>query len=287
MAPCGQCLHCRINKRDFWTARAVLESLSSSSAQFWTLTLSPEGLNTFHQLGARQLVRRFVQSLRVSEKRAGNGMTPRFFGALEYGDTTFREHIHLIVYNLQVNLISSTPYQNGLPRPRIHSAHWPHGHVDIQPFSVASARYVAKYVTKFEETQDEALAFHPKRPPLGYNGLAMLVDHISRSPARKWPMSPRISLDGKQFSLDPRTEMQYSRLLRAAGISCQGFTVKDRQNDKAARNHLWDLTTQAEVESQLRKEQTRDLLYANAARRKELRLFSAFRNSLNVEAVKA
>lgn len=226
--PCGQCLNCRINKRDQWAARILLERHCSFTGQFWTLTLSDEGLEQFQRKGPKDLFRQFINSLKRSESRAKNPMTIRFFGVLEYGPLTDRPHFHLALYNHVKNHLAATPYLPGLPRPLFNIGPWPHGHIDCQDLNPKSARYLAKYVTKFDDTDRENMNFPPKRPPLGYGGLVRLAEDISKSPTRGWEITNSIQLDGRTYFLDATMRKHWQKLtshLKQVGMTSEEKTA--------------------------------------------------------------
>ncbi len=235
--PCSQCLHCRLNRRDKWVARAILESHASFIGQFWTLTFSDDGLNTLREKGAKKLVSSFQNALRMSEQRAGNPLRIRSFGCLEYGETYGRPHVHLMIWNHLHNQRQETPYRESLPRLRWNIGIWPHGHVDIQPLNTKSMRYVAKYVTKFEEdTEEEPIVFHCQRPPLGLGGLERLVRDTSLGPTRQWVQHPTIQLDGRTWALDQTMQKHYLRLLRQHGLKSHGVMRPSREQYASEQN---------------------------------------------------
>lgn len=235
--PCNQCLECRIANRDYWVARNLLEFQSSIGAQFWTLTFSDSGLETFHQKGAHMLLDAFLKGLRKYERSKGNTLPIRCFGCLEHGSFTGRPHYHLILYNQLFSRLSEQPYRAGLPRPRYQLRRWRHGHVDCCPVNTKSMRYVAKYVSKLDqfytnasnppesssllegERPDETINFLPRRPKLGLLGLRLLLDKISRSPARNLVQEPIIELDGRRWALPPSMYPDYQRFCREFGLN--------------------------------------------------------------------
>lgn len=187
-----------------------MEHLSNTIGQFFTLTLSEEGLSAFNPNQPRRLAKNFLTALRNSERRKGNPLSIRSFGVLEYGTELGRPHFHFLIWNHLNHVLPAEPYKENLPRIRHHLGLWPHGHIDACPLTPSSAQYVAKYVTKFNTDLNgidplqtpECIAFHANKPALGSNGLIMLLDEISRSPQRHWLQEPFISLDGRRWALD-------------------------------------------------------------------------------------
>ncbi|AXL14845.1 replication initiator protein [Microviridae sp.] len=276
VVPCSQCLPCRINRRDRWVTRGILEHRSRFTGQFWTLTFSEEGLDTLSTHGARKLVHQFLDSLRTSERRHGNPLPIRFFGCLEHGELFGRPHVHLLLWNLIHNFRNSTPYKPLLPRPTFNIGLWPHGHVDVQPLTIPSIRYVAKYVTKFEEDQTIApVCFRTIKPPLGLDGLEQLVRDISRGPTKGWLQSPSIQIDGNNWELDQTMQKHYRRLCRNYGIKTEGVFYPDkahRQLDQLKDRYAESVRKQ---EKRWQDFQTKEKLYADTAFKRKLRLASA------------
>ena len=217
--PCGQCLNCRINKRDQLVGRCLMEHQISTSGQFWTLTFDDLALRKRSGIarGDRGAVRRvwktFLKELRAYESRMGNPIPPRSFGVCEYGTLWGRPHIHALIWNQSRFLDLAMKYVDGRPLPRIHIGQWPHGHIDIQEINPKSCRYVAKYCTKFEETGQASapgpIVLYPRKPSLGYYGLVKHAVAQSRSPTAQWEKDDYITLDGKTWALDQHTAKIY------------------------------------------------------------------------------
>ncbi|AXL15616.1 replication initiator protein [Microviridae sp.] len=258
LVPCGQCLHCRLDRRDKWVTRCLLESQSSIIGQFWTLTFSDEGLSTLAQQGARKLYTNFSAALKMREKRAKNPLQPRSFGVLEHGEILGRPHLHLLIWNHTQSLLQSTPVQEGLPRPRFTTELWPHGHVDSMPLNPKSCRYVCKYICKFETNPEEVpISFHCRKPALGYNGLELLVRQISKSPTRKWEHPSNIVIDGKEWALDQTMQKHYSRLMRSYRLRYQSDTLAKKELLRVQRNREKDEITWQQSYANLQKEETK------------------------------
>ena len=137
--PCGQCLHCRINKARTWTLRIVLESLMHKESSFWTLTYEDEKCPViFKKDGTYDYTLKPIH-MQAWMKSIRSKIAPekiRFFGVGEYGDKTERPHYHVILFGmstLQAAKLSNT---------------WKHGYVHIGEINQDSARYISGYVTK-------------------------------------------------------------------------------------------------------------------------------------------
>ncbi len=201
---CGQCLNCRIYRRDLLVGRILIENLAASSGCFWTMTLDDDALASFTQKNARNWIRAFLQRLRRHERRAGNSIPVRSFGVLEYGGFTGRPHFHFMLWNQQATFLEGSPYRKGLPLPKLNSPHWPHGHVTSQTITPGSARYIAKYVQKFNKEQQatDVTVFHARKPTLGLYGLHMHLLRQLHSPLKRQVQLPFITIDGREWMLD-------------------------------------------------------------------------------------
>lgn len=136
--PCGQCLHCMINKKREWSTRIILEAQCHAKASFVTLTYAEQHL-VFGATGAPILyypdVQRFFQRLR-------DQIGPfRYYAVGEYGEKSQRPHYHLAMFGV-----------DGVHTSNLHHA-WSDdkgqlGFVDVGTLTLDSAQYIAGYVTK-------------------------------------------------------------------------------------------------------------------------------------------
>lgn len=129
--PCGQCLPCRITKRQEWTGRILLESLQHEENWFITLTYSNENLPADGSLSKRDL-QLFFKRLR---KRLGRF---RYFAVGEYGTRTKRAHYHAIIFGLSSRYFTDESL----------SEIWGKGFTTLSEFTSGRAEYAANYTTK-------------------------------------------------------------------------------------------------------------------------------------------
>ena len=193
--------------------RCFLEHQSNFNGQFWTLTFSDEKISILDQTSERELISKFIDALQARERRAKTGMRVRYFGTCEYGELFGRPHMHMLIWNCSRITFPETVYRKGLPRPRYHIAVWPYGHIDAQPINLKSVRYVCKYVTKFNETEDKPpISFYPQRPKLGLHGLSMHVAKLSKLPTSKHIQKASIELEGAKLAFPPALYKDFNRL---------------------------------------------------------------------------
>ena len=183
--PCTNCIGCRLDKARSWALRNYHEAQMSSGSCFITLTFGDAAtidnvfrLDEFKNLTRNQkfnearkrvntLVRgdfsRFMKRLR-KELRDGynyideNGEERfyrlesgvRFYACGEYGDLNSRPHYHALIYNFDFPGKKYLATERGnvyWTHPVLERA-WGYGFVYISDFSINTANYVSRYVTK-------------------------------------------------------------------------------------------------------------------------------------------
>ena len=130
--PCGKCMPCRIKRRKQWAHRILLEAMCHEKNSFLTLTYKtePEG-GTLVPRDFQLWVKRFRFAL------SEDGRPPiRFFGVGEYGDKFGRPHYHAALFGVGREVT-----------PLVEKT-WGQGHVMLGSLTLASAQYIAGYVTK-------------------------------------------------------------------------------------------------------------------------------------------
>lgn len=170
LIPCGQCIGCRIRKREDWACRIEMEAKTSKPNSVWFVTLTYDdqhvpGIN--HETG--EIIRGAYYKRQGSDlkenqtlwyediqkflKRLRKASEPglRYFCAGEYGEHTGRPHYHLILFNYTPEKL--TPYRllskEGYWVDSRITKCWPYGiHNLTEPASAKSYSYVAGYVTK-------------------------------------------------------------------------------------------------------------------------------------------
>lgn len=146
--PCGQCLHCTINRRRVWTARQLIEADRYQQQKLWfiTLTYNDEHLPPEVQ---KEEIQKFMKRLRVN-----TGQKPRYFACAEYGDKYGRPHFHLNMFGYRPSLYTIWKKNNQGKLVEIYQdrhldkAWQGRGYHTIDYFQEKRAAYVANYVTK-------------------------------------------------------------------------------------------------------------------------------------------
>lgn len=185
IAPCGQCMPCRINKRRSWTSRMLMEQAitvkAGKQSAFITLTYSeanvPKDADGYNILVKKDL-QDFLKRFRYYMSLLGSKI--RFFAVGEYGDRTWRPHFHLIVYGM-----SPTDLEHKLA---LHKA-WPFGMIKIGTTTSDSVQYCAQYcVKKLTSEKDKRLLGRPpefttmsRNPGLGFFFIPDLIGSVLKN----------------------------------------------------------------------------------------------------------
>lgn len=183
--PCGQCLNCRINKGRKWTARLLLEHITSekqrphSQNYFLTLTYNDahvprtkEGIQTLDK-------RAFLKWINNYQQRKANF---RYLAVGEYGDDTLRPHYHMAVFQQfpeEIEALCESWRKRGFTSHSI--------------LDKTRAAYICQYtVKKLTKTGDERLPkdaepefrSSTRRPPIGHACIPVEVARYSTARGR-------------------------------------------------------------------------------------------------------
>ncbi|QCS36305.1 replication initiator protein [Capybara microvirus Cap1_SP_228] len=158
--PCGQCVGCRLERSRQWAIRCMHEKLMHADAAFLTLTYSDECIPSNYSLKKRDL-QLFMKRLR---KVRPNGL--RFFACGEYGETTFRPHYHVLLFNTYFpdQKFHKMSGQNKLYVSAELDGIWQNGNCTIGNVTFESCAYTARYAMK-KITGPAADAFYGSREP--------------------------------------------------------------------------------------------------------------------------
>lgn len=212
--PCGQCLPCRITKRQEWAGRIAIEALNYEENWFITLTYDGENLPTGGGLHKPDL-QKFIKRLR------NNVGSFRYFAVGEYGEQgTRRPHYHAIIFGLSSNLFDAESL----------SSIWGKGFVDLKPFTYGRAEYVANYTTKkLASFEGRPTADHPKvftvmslKPAIGSWILPRMAEKIRTSSERcvsvgdqeiEFDAVQTVRINGRTFPLGRTLKTKLYKLL--------------------------------------------------------------------------
>lgn len=137
---CGTCIGCRVERQTDWAIRAMHEAQMHEASSFVTLTYDDEHLPEDHGLVLDHW-QRFAKKLR---KEIGPF---RFLHCGEYGAENLRPHYHALIFG--TNFPDSIALAGSQLRiSAVLADKWNHGFHSVGELTFASAKYVAKYVTK-------------------------------------------------------------------------------------------------------------------------------------------
>lgn len=203
--PCGQCIGCRMDYARQWACRMMVESKKYMPSELWflTCTYDDEHLppvrevvdkvtgtyvpSQFHSVSKRdhQL---FMKRLR---KEYGDGI--RFFCSGEYGDTSYRPHLHYILYGLKLDDVVQVGHnwrgETYYDSPKLAKI-WNKGSITLGHLDFDSCEYVARYTLKKHKGLDdwiyEDLGIDPefccmsRRPGIGKEWIEENIDKAYR-----------------------------------------------------------------------------------------------------------
>lgn len=236
---CGQCLACRINRRRIWTARIILEWLTTGLGCFITLTYADEFLPDKGNLEKREL-QLFIKRLR---KKFSN---IRYYAVGEYGDTTWRPHYHIIIFG---HFISANQLKGV----------WGKGRVQIGELNEHTAQYVAGYINKkLTKDSDKLLrgkkpefALMSRRPGIGYNAVKIIDQGLE-----KMCFQNEFETNG-----DVPNEINFGRKKMPLGryLKSKLRTLRGLDDEKNKEKRLFNMSLRAGEEFKMLKEEARIL----------------------------
>lgn len=229
LVQCNHCINCSIRRQLGWSLRICLEQRSTGSACFITNTYNEDQrIGRLHYPHIQRFLKRFRKSF---------GKPVRFFSCGQYGTKHGREHWHTILFNVtpaeaadqfrtQLMGIPGRSLQGLQPQA---TALWPHGSTHIGEVNISSARYVARYVLRTGDKDDERqnVVQMSRRPGIGLGELER-IGHYLADVKPVWEATPGWwKVNGSLYPLDSNAREK----LEAAFIG-RGGTILQR--DKSA-----------------------------------------------------
>lgn len=180
--PCGKCEGCRMAHAREWSDRLLMEYSDCKKALFITLTYTDDNLVWS---GLRPtLCKKDGQDFLKRLRKRFNDRPLRFYLAGEYGENTFRPHMHLVVFGLSLDdfpdkeVYKITPLGFTLYKSKIMESIWKNGYAPFSAYSYKTGAYVARYITKKQKDSKilyESLNVLPPyatmslKPGIGFN----------------------------------------------------------------------------------------------------------------------
>ncbi len=145
LLPCGRCIGCRIDRSRQWAVRCVHEAQMHKLNCFITLTYKDSELPPGGTLRPRDLVL-FLKRLR----RNLHPLLIRYYACGEYGDNLGRPHYHALLfgYDFPDKTLHTTQRGVNLYTSKELTRIWGHGITSIGAVTFQSAAYVARYIMK-------------------------------------------------------------------------------------------------------------------------------------------
>ena len=249
--PCRKCIGCRLDYSRRWANRCMMEAMKHDENWFLTLTYDnlhlPIGKYGNATLSPDDLTN-FMKRLR---KKFGDGI--KYFACGEYGSQTMRPHYHLILFGLHIDDISEwfKLEQDGkviaikkksktgedLFNSQTIRKVWSKGDIYLGSVSWNSCNYVARYVLKKQQQQDETphqklgiekeFLRMSRRPGIGYNYFMEKKAIISQS--------NEIYLPGKDGYIRATPTGYFGKLLKKEN-EAQGVVDHVINSQEAFRN---------------------------------------------------
>lgn len=159
--PCGQCIHCRLERSRQWAVRCVHEASLYDENCFVTVTYDDKHLplaGSLHRPDFQLFLKRLRR--RYASKRI------RVFYCGEYGDRFGRPHFHAILFGFDFPDKKLLGKRKGLPywRSSVLESLWTFGRSEVSSCTFESAAYVARYVTKKVTGKAADLHYGDRRP---------------------------------------------------------------------------------------------------------------------------
>lgn len=142
--PCGQCVHCRLERSRQWAIRCLHEAKMHRDNCFITLTYDDNYVPANGSLVKSDLQKFFKRLRRLRGKL-------RYYACGEYGEATLRPHYHACVFGIDFpdkEIYRITPRGDRLYNSKELSRLWPFGFSVIGEVTFDSAAYVARYIMK-------------------------------------------------------------------------------------------------------------------------------------------
>lgn len=216
--PCHCCWQCRADRVRNWVGKCIAESQTSAAVDFVTLTYcdvdSPAAKWVKEPVSKERTkaldygdIQKYLKRIR----KAGHSV--RYVCAGEYGTRKGRSHWHIILF-----------WQKARPKRRVlhgnewQDEFWHHGHVNYAPFDEGAAKYVCKYLLKWENDQEPERKTHFRysaRPGIGFNWISHVwaQRHVEQglSPQSAKYSFPNIMRAGVrvQFKMSPHCQLRF------------------------------------------------------------------------------
>ncbi|AXL15472.1 replication initiator protein [Microviridae sp.] len=225
---CGQCFHCRINKKREWSTRILLESMTHNQSVFLTLTYNDEHLPKCGNLQPNEL-KNYLKKIRKSLAPR----TLRYFAVGEYGDQNWRPHYHLILFNVG--------YQDQEALKAGWSLHKQEkGFIQLGDVNKKTAHYIAGYCfkkltgkndPKLHGREPEFMRCSTKNGGIGYPAIKIIAQQLKKHADTDKRVTREIRVGGQKLPLGRYLTEKLS----------QELEISDRIKEKELYDYQEDL----------------------------------------------
>lgn len=227
---CGQCTHCRINKRRLWTARMILESYLHPYSAFVTLTYAPEHLPADGSLSKKHY-QDWLKRLRyfLGDEKV------RYYLVGEYGDQTFRPHYHAILFGFPPCAFNSKWTEKCMCSScKIIRESWTFGASQVGTCEPDSIHYVTGYISKkMTKKEDPRLgnrmpefARMSLKPGIGSEAMLKIAEFLTTSSgaefiSRSGDVPINVTTNGKNFPLGRYLRKKLREIMGFPNVNAQ------------------------------------------------------------------
>lgn len=159
--PCGHCEGCLLERSRQWAVRVMHEASQWENNCFITLTYkeTPPWNSLRHSDFQKFMARLRRRRLREDDRTGKSSGPIRFYMAGEYGTHGGRPHYHACLFNFafeDIEFLRRTNSGSNLYRSPQLEGLWPYGFSSVGDVTFESAAYVARYVMKKMDKEENA-----------------------------------------------------------------------------------------------------------------------------------
>ncbi|AXH75620.1 MAG: replication initiator protein [Microviridae sp.] len=210
--PCGKCPACYKRRVSAWSFRLMQQERIAETSYFITLTYDTRAVPITNS-GYMGLQKKDVQLFlkRVRKVHSGSSVSYiKYYCVGEYGGKSYRPHYHIIIFNLQLELMYSRDdlklldYSDYDGQVQVKCLQWPHGMTTVGRVTGASVGYTLKYMSKvskipMHKNDDRLKEFALMSKGLGVNYLTEQIIQWHKDAPDERMYVPL--LDGKKASM--------------------------------------------------------------------------------------
>ena len=220
--PCGKCLGCKADKSLHWAIRMYQEASMYDQNSFLTLTYNDDNLPPHLD---KKHVQDFIRSVRKE------GWQIRYYAVGEYGDATNRPHYHLAIFGADFKDGTEYDIDGKLYSVPAITSCWGKGNAMLAEFNMATACYIAGYVTKKVGAPEiDMRPLMSRKPGIGFPWLAQYVNDVNRIGS--------VIIEGKEYPVPPQYFRWAEENISEAALSKAKYKRRSLYLDMTAEERL-------------------------------------------------